>query len=668
MSLPSSYVPLAAPSRPSLAKACCYSRNIQDIAPEEIHILLSVIRLLDTADLRAVALWVLPPRLMPSTAFLSALPDPDYTTALRACLLVYTVTRGKIIPRELQLEAGIATANGRHGLVIAPTGWGKTMCIAIPILLCPEKITITISPLKRLQLVQVKEFAAKFGISTVAINEDTPNDPDLWNSIASGRISHLIVQPEQFRTFHGHLPKMARLLHDYKFTARVGRVAVDEAHNVHTAGLKLNGRAPFRPAWGLLGDVRAKLPKSTIWQALSATFPPHILKSVIESLSLPADLAVTKVSVNRKNLIYATRVLVNGRYDFRNLNMIFPDGQPFHPPMCLPHLLIFHDNKSETAGASQHLESRLPPQFRNMGICRHYHSDMSPEYLEQVYASFSDPDGDCLILNATQGAGEGLDVPGINGVINYGIPAKIPMKTQRDGRGGRSTASPAFCLNLIEPWVREMDAESALLDVGDPDRPLMEAGLTKKVPTKQERTGVASIHLANSDDCEREINADYYGDDSAEALEFTGPWCCDSKKAHPGSTFDLQKLFLGPLFVTPVITETRKRKAANKYRPTGERPALTQLLVDWLRATHAKSPLRFVRPPSFILDDVAIAALSRALPSSLSSAGSVTEFLHQTPEWDGLWAESVCAIIAGYKCEVVKDGTEEPAAKRTRRK
>ncbi|KAJ7697338.1 hypothetical protein B0H17DRAFT_1197391 [Mycena rosella] len=586
MSLPSSYVPLAAPSRPSLAKACCYLRNIQDMAPENMRILLSVIRLLDTADLRAVALWVLPPRLMPSTAFLSALPDPDYTTALRACLLVYTVTRRKVVPRDLQLEAGIATGNGRHGLVIAPTGWGKTMCIAIPILLCPEKITITISPLKRLQLVQVKEFAAKFGISTVAINEDTPNDPDLWNV---RRISHLIVQPEQFRTFHGHLPKMARLLHDYKFTARVGRVAA------------------------------------------------HILKSVTESLSLPAELAFTKVSVNRKNLIYATRVLVNGRYDFRNLNMIFPEpGQPFHPPMRLPHLLIFHDNKSETAGASQHLESRLPPQFRNMGICRHYHSDMSPEYLEQVYASFSDPEGDCLILNATQGAGEGLDVPGINGVINYGIPAKIPMKTQRDGRGGRSTASPAFCLNLIEPWVREMDAESALVDVGDPDRPLMEAGLTKK--------------------------------DSPEALEFRGPWCCDSTKAHPGSTFNLQKLFLGPIFVTPVTTETRKRKASNKYRPTGERPALTQLLVDWLSATHAKSPLRFVRPPSFILDDVAIAALSRALPSSLSSASSVTELLHQTPEWHGLWAESVCAIIAGYKPEVVKDGTKEPAAKRTRRK
>jgi len=35
------------------------------------------------------------------------------------------------------------------------------------------------SPLKRLQAVQVLEFE-RYGIKTVAINQDTPNDPELW--------------------------------------------------------------------------------------------------------------------------------------------------------------------------------------------------------------------------------------------------------------------------------------------------------------------------------------------------------------------------------------------------------------------------------------------------------------------------------------------------------
>ena len=42
-----------------------------------------------------------------------------------------------------------------------------------------SSILIIISPLKRLQAVQVLEFE-RYGINTVAINEDTPNDPELW--------------------------------------------------------------------------------------------------------------------------------------------------------------------------------------------------------------------------------------------------------------------------------------------------------------------------------------------------------------------------------------------------------------------------------------------------------------------------------------------------------
>jgi hypothetical protein len=36
----------------------------------------------------------------------------------------------------------------------------------------------------------------------------------------------------------------------------------------------------------------------------------------------------------------------------------------------------------------------------------HYHSDMSPEYLEMTYNDFANPDGTVLILHATSGAGE----------------------------------------------------------------------------------------------------------------------------------------------------------------------------------------------------------------------------------------------------------------------
>ncbi|KAJ7254796.1 hypothetical protein C8J57DRAFT_1236524 [Mycena rebaudengoi] len=216
--------------------------------------------------------------------------------------------------------------------------------------------------------------------------------------------------------------------------------------------------------------------------------------------------------------------------------------------------------------------------------------------------SFADEDGVTLILNATSGAGEvglqfvsGLDVRGINGVINYGIPAKVPIKTQRDGRGGRSTDEEAFCINMVKPWVLDMDIGTVPVDTADPDKPLLEAGLTKKVPMKRERTGRASLHIATSDDCQRVLCADYYGDDSPEEA-------------------------------MTARSSALKRKCTTKYRPTKDRPAILKLLGQWLSNK-----------------------LSMVHPSTITSPASITALLEQSPEWDGLWAEGVYKILAAAK-------------------
>ena len=69
--------------------------------------------------------------------------------------------------------------SGRDSLIDVGTGYGKTLCMITPCLLDPESLAVIFSPLKRLQVVQVLEFE-HYGIKTLAINEDTPNDPDLW--------------------------------------------------------------------------------------------------------------------------------------------------------------------------------------------------------------------------------------------------------------------------------------------------------------------------------------------------------------------------------------------------------------------------------------------------------------------------------------------------------
>lgn len=212
------------------------------------------------------------------------------------------------------------------------------------------------------------------------------------------------MQPEQFALNHGHLPKLARLLHDSKFVSRIARVSVDECHNIQNVGSSVNGRKPFRHANGALPQLRIRLGKTTAWTFLSATVPDYIYSHIHQSLAIGPSPTIIRVSINRPNLIYATHSLVGGRRNMHNLNLIVP--KDFHPPMRLPKLVIFHGNKAETAVARQHIDSLLPAALQNLGIVRHYHADMSREYLEDVYSSFADPDGTTLILNATAGAGE----------------------------------------------------------------------------------------------------------------------------------------------------------------------------------------------------------------------------------------------------------------------
>ena len=121
---------------------------------------------------------------------LDSLSDKDRVICFRATLLCYCVTNGTKIPREMQLRTVLADQHENDYLVAAGTGSGKTLPMALNILLeDPAKywITITISPLKRLQSTQETDFNTRYGIPTVVINEDTPRDDAWWNA------SHVLI-------------------------------------------------------------------------------------------------------------------------------------------------------------------------------------------------------------------------------------------------------------------------------------------------------------------------------------------------------------------------------------------------------------------------------------------------------------------------------------------
>ena len=90
--------------------------------------------------------------------YLETLNHEDKLQAIWACMIVWVVTKGCVIPHVFQLKVSLAMLHQCDSLIIASIGSGKTLCLLIPLLLCPQSISIMVSPLKRLQLTQVRWF------------------------------------------------------------------------------------------------------------------------------------------------------------------------------------------------------------------------------------------------------------------------------------------------------------------------------------------------------------------------------------------------------------------------------------------------------------------------------------------------------------------------------
>ena len=214
-----------------------------------------------------------------------------------------------------------------------------------------------------------------------------------------GAVRHIIATVEQlFKTPEGHLPRLAILFRNKHFQKRIKRIHVDEAHFIHTAGLALYGSKAFQPSWAQLDELKAILPRIP-WQAISATFPSHILKTV-ETKILRMNYVCIRISSNRPNTMYATHCVVSSIEEPPNYECFLL--QPFNFA-SQPRVLIFFDNIELASTIAAHLDGKLLEEFHGKGIVLHYHSVMSEQYLRAAHSAFMEEAGSCKILCATPG-------------------------------------------------------------------------------------------------------------------------------------------------------------------------------------------------------------------------------------------------------------------------
>ena|ERR1700683_16288 len=119
------------------------------------QILLETIRKTPIESLRNAVQDVIPLQLQPSAKFIHSLTTIEQEEVLRACLMIFILSNGKMVPQQPQLVGALATLASHDSKVILGTGSGKTLIMVLPHLLWLDHVSIVVSPLKHLQVTQV---------------------------------------------------------------------------------------------------------------------------------------------------------------------------------------------------------------------------------------------------------------------------------------------------------------------------------------------------------------------------------------------------------------------------------------------------------------------------------------------------------------------------------
>ncbi|TEB38019.1 hypothetical protein FA13DRAFT_1785865 [Coprinellus micaceus] len=578
----------------------------------------------------------------------------------------------------------------------------------ITILLHPNDVALVVTPLKKLQDMQVKEFS-KYGLSTLGINEDTPNDKELWEAIAAGCYRVLIVQAEQLFIDKGHWPRLARLFNKRrKFTHSIRFLFIDEAHHIYVSGTALYGLPAFRPAWSHIGELRTKLGTRTTVAALSGTLPAHIKKAVKDSLQLGDDnLCSIKLSCNRPNIAYALHEIVGSITDYTNLDFVISDDTGLiQEGKRRRKGIIFHDSIDGAVNAKRRHESLLHPDRRGTGVVKEYHALMSDEYLEKPMPTFV-TQTELAKFYMQRKALQLCDVH----TLPYAVLTFRRGSTIHSSTLSSTTRRPVWTrwcfagifLLMYENWATKVDISKALEDAQrsavplDPDRPV-KGKLNPKKKDKRIRTGISMLQLVqNRLACLRAAYAKANDDDSVE-----GNYCCNRLTAHrndvdrPHAHFDFAKFFPGKLLWYDEATkltyrghpEDPNRKAivpltskrpieavegstpVPKYRATKERPSLISPLDRWRYLRWQNDRFRALRSPQTIISNKGLEKLAMIHPQDIHNGTKhlVVEKLKESQVWGEKYAEEVWVVLVGFDNEVWDNGEKAKKDKDERHK
>ncbi|MGB1000167.1 MAG: RecQ family ATP-dependent DNA helicase [Flavobacteriales bacterium] len=324
--------------------------------------------------------------------------------------------------RLQQWEVIEHSLNGGDGLVLFPTGGGKSLCYQIPGLVL-DGICIVVSPLISLMKDQTDELLSR-GISAAYYNSELNLQQriQLWKSAQKGQLKFVFISPEALGN--------QQILEELKLL-NINLIAIDEAHCVSEWG------HDFRPSYLKIHEALAELPDDIPRLALTATATPKVLEEIKLKLNLRL-VQLFKSSFKRSNLAYFVIKSENtAQYVERIIRKNKSSG------------IIYAKSRAQCHQISSWLNQ--------IGFsCKAYHAGLSSENRNLIQQQWKT--GEVPIVAATNAFGMGINKADVRWVIHLDAPQNCEAYFQEAGRAGRDgerAFAVLFSNKQHEDWIAD---------------------------------------------------------------------------------------------------------------------------------------------------------------------------------------------------------------------